>query len=107
LTLDERTVIADLRREPWTLRDIGDELGRSPSTIRRELRRNLDDRGRYLLGVSQKYTSVPVPAVTDWCQAKPRKISITSRLLLTERSGQRCFDPFCRDTHFGVLSFPR
>ena len=39
LSLDERTVIADLRRARWTLRDIADELGRSPSTISRELRR--------------------------------------------------------------------
>ena len=48
LSLDERTVIADLRRARWTLRDIADELGRSPSTISRELRRNAADRGRYL-----------------------------------------------------------
>lgn len=48
LSLDERTMIADLRRARWTLRQIADELGRSPSTISRELRRNADDRGRYL-----------------------------------------------------------
>ena len=48
LSLDERTVIADLRREGCSLRRIAAELGRSPATISRELRRNADDRGRYL-----------------------------------------------------------
>jgi IS30 family transposase len=48
LSLDERTVIADLRRQQWTVRQIAHELDRSPSTISRELRRNTDDRGRYL-----------------------------------------------------------
>lgn len=48
LSLDERTVIADLRREKRTVRAIAQELGRSPATISRELRRNADDHGRYL-----------------------------------------------------------
>jgi hypothetical protein len=38
----ERTTIADLRRTGATLRAIGVELGRSPATISRELRRNAD-----------------------------------------------------------------
>lgn len=42
LSEEERTVIADLRRTGTTLRAIGEELGRSPATISRELRRNLD-----------------------------------------------------------------
>jgi len=48
LSLDERMVIADLRREQRTVREIARELGRSPATVSRELRRNVDDRGRYL-----------------------------------------------------------
>src|SRR5690348_4808502 len=42
LSEDERSTIADLRRTGATLRTIGMELGRSPATISRELRRNLD-----------------------------------------------------------------
>lgn len=42
LSEDERTAIADLRRTGATLRMIGVELGRSPATISRELRRNAD-----------------------------------------------------------------
>jgi len=48
LSLDERMLIADLRREQRTVREIARELGRSPATVSRELRRNVDDRGRYL-----------------------------------------------------------
>ncbi|MDQ2749151.1 MAG: IS30 family transposase [Actinomycetota bacterium] len=54
LSLDERTVIADLRRERRTVRQIAAELARSPSTISRELRRNADDRGRYLPATADK-----------------------------------------------------
>ncbi|MGI8647903.1 MAG: IS30 family transposase [Mycobacteriales bacterium] len=54
LSLDERTVIADLRRGRWTVRDIAQALGRSPSTVSRELRRNADDHGRYLPATADK-----------------------------------------------------
>ena len=40
-------VIADLRRTGATVRTIGAELGRAPSTIARELSRNRDGAGRY------------------------------------------------------------
>ena len=40
LSEDERVTIADLRRRGHTVRDIGARLGRAPSTISRELRRN-------------------------------------------------------------------
>jgi IS30 family transposase len=42
LSEDERVMIGDLRLGGATLRVIGAELGRSPSTVSRELRRNLD-----------------------------------------------------------------
>ena len=47
LSLDERTMIADLHREGVTVRGIADQLGRAASTISRELRRGGDDQGRY------------------------------------------------------------
>lgn len=40
LSQDERIAIADLRRSGLSMRAIADRLGRSPSTISRELRRN-------------------------------------------------------------------
>ncbi len=47
LSEDERCAIADLRRSGKTVRLIAAELGRSASTISRELRRNVDAAGRY------------------------------------------------------------
>jgi IS30 family transposase len=47
LSEDERITISDLRRSGATLRTIAKDLGRSPSTISRELRRNVDPAGRY------------------------------------------------------------
>jgi IS30 family transposase len=41
-------VIADLHRDRRPVREIAAVLGRSPSTVSRELRRNLDHGGRYL-----------------------------------------------------------
>lgn len=43
LSEDERVRIADLRRAEYTVRGIALELGRSPATISRELRRNRDE----------------------------------------------------------------
>ena len=40
LSEEERVTIADLRRRGHTIRDIGARLGRAPSTVSRELRRN-------------------------------------------------------------------
>lgn len=48
LSLEERTEIADLRREGKGVREIADAIGRSPATVSRELRRNADDAGCYL-----------------------------------------------------------
>ena len=47
LSEDERVRLADLRREGRTMRDIAVLMGRSPSTISRELRRGVDAAGRY------------------------------------------------------------
>ena len=47
LSEDERIVIADLLRAGQTVRAIALELGRSPSTVSREIRRNSDAHARY------------------------------------------------------------
>ena len=48
LSEDERVTLADLRRRGHTVRGIATELGRSPATVSRELRRNVDpDSGGY------------------------------------------------------------
>ena len=47
LSEDERIRLADLRREQRTMREIGALMGRSASTISRELARGADAGGRY------------------------------------------------------------
>jgi len=47
LSEHERVVIADLLEGGRTIRAIAEEIGRSPSTVSREIRRNRDGRGRY------------------------------------------------------------
>src|SRR3954466_7131328 len=47
LSEDERLVIADLHRAGRGVREIAAEIGRAPSTVARELRRNQHDDGSY------------------------------------------------------------
>ena len=47
LSQDERIQIADLRRAGLSMRVIADQLGRAPSTISRELRRNAGTQSGY------------------------------------------------------------
>ncbi len=54
LSLSEREQIDEYRRDGWTIRAIAHALGRSPSTISRELRRALSSRGKYLASRAQR-----------------------------------------------------
>jgi transposase, IS30 family len=55
LSEDERVRIAELRRQGLSMRAVAEKIGRSPSTISRELRRNQDpERGQYRPFVAQK-----------------------------------------------------
>jgi IS30 family transposase len=56
LSLTERTTIADLHRAGVGVCAIADELGRSASTVSRELRRNIDGQGRYLPATAERLT---------------------------------------------------
>src|SRR6185369_9816321 len=53
LSLDERHRIAALRKARFGVREIAADLGRSASTISRELRRNANAEGRYLPAAAQ------------------------------------------------------
>ena len=54
LSLAERTTIADLHRAGVGVCVIAEELGRAASTVSRELRRNVDEQGRYLPATAQR-----------------------------------------------------
>src|SRR5690242_16973389 len=61
LSEDERVTIADLRRRGHTIRDIGTRLGRAPSTISRELRRNRAPEGGYRPSPAQRMAQARRP----------------------------------------------
>ena len=56
ITLEERYAIMALKRQRYSVRAIARELGRAPSTISRELSRNVRPSGRYNPGVAHSYT---------------------------------------------------
>ncbi len=70
LTLAERIAIADLHRDGGTVTTIAAELGRAPSTISRELRRNCDPQQRYLPNAAQR--------IATSRQARPRERRVVS-----------------------------
>jgi IS30 family transposase len=55
LSLAERTTIADLHHAGVGVRGIAEQLGRTASTVSRELHRNADDAGRYLPATAQRF----------------------------------------------------
>ncbi len=55
ITLEERYAIMALKKSRYSIRAIAVELGRSPSTISRELRRNVRPSGRYSPDVAHSY----------------------------------------------------
>ncbi len=56
ITLEERYAIQAMRRQKLSIRSIARELGRSPSSISRELSRNRRPGGRYSPDVAHSYT---------------------------------------------------
>lgn len=55
LSIDEREVILKMRENDKTLEEIGYKLGRSRSTISRELQRNVSSTGEYKAHLAEKY----------------------------------------------------
>lgn len=70
LSADERIVISDLNRAGAGVRSIAAEVGRPPSTISRELRRNSDGQDRYLPHAAQR--------LADTRRRRPRQRRVTT-----------------------------
>ncbi|MGH9216755.1 MAG: IS30 family transposase [Acidimicrobiales bacterium] len=85
LSLDERTVIADLHRERKSVREIAVAIGRSPATVSRELRRNVDYIGRYLPHGADRLATERVP------RPRQRRLLVDDELraVVTELLGKR------------------
>ena len=71
LSQDERIEIADLRLAGLSLRQIADQLGRAPSTISRELRRNAATRSG---GLEYRATTAQWHAHRSSRRPKPAKL---------------------------------
>jgi IS30 family transposase len=57
ITLEERYAINVMRKHHYSIRAMARELGRAPSTISRELRRNLRPTGRYVPDYAHSYAT--------------------------------------------------
>lgn len=57
ITLEERYAINVMRKHRYSIRAIARELGRAPSTISRELWRNLRPSGRYVPAIAHSYAT--------------------------------------------------
>jgi len=55
ITLEERYAIQAMKKQRFSIRAIARELGRAPSTISRELSRNLRPTGRYVPDIAHSY----------------------------------------------------
>jgi IS30 family transposase len=55
ITLEERYAINVMRKQRYSIRAIARELGRAPSTVSRELSRNLRPSGRYVPGIAHSH----------------------------------------------------
>lgn len=55
ITLEERYAINVMRKHRFSIRAIAREIGRAPSTVSRELRRNVRPTGRYVPGIAHSY----------------------------------------------------
>lgn len=57
ITPEERYAINVMRKQRYSIRAIARELGRAPSTISRELRRNVRPTGRYVPDIAHSYAT--------------------------------------------------
>jgi len=88
LSLPERLQIADLLRLDCSMRKIADTLGRSPSTIKRELDRHRDADGRYLPHTADH------TAQMERRRPREHKLVANPRLRkLVQRKLNRCWSP--------------
>ena len=88
LNLRERLQIADLLRMGFSMRRIADELGRHPSTIKRELDRHRNQDGRYLPRTADHDARLH--------RARPRATKLAanpSLRRLVQRKLNRCWSP--------------
>ncbi len=88
LSLRERLQIADLLRLGSSMRQIAADLGRAPSTVKRELDRHRDGQGRYMPQAADH--------VAELGRSRPRAHKLTANpqlRKLVQRKLNRCWSP--------------
>ncbi len=81
ITLEERYAIMALRKQRFSIRRIARELGRAPSTISREFRRNVRPSGRYTPSVAHEYAVARRRRCRRGTQFNPEEWGLVRRLL--------------------------
>ena len=89
LSQDERIEIADLRHAGLSIRQIADQLGRAPSTISRELRRNATASGYRPFEAHRRATARPARHHQRRLQASPELRQPVGELLAQRWSPQQ------------------
>ena len=89
LSQDERIEIADLRHAGLSIRQIADQLGRSPSTISRELRRNATASGYRPFEAHRRATARRARHHQRRLQASPGLLQAVGELLAQRWSPQQ------------------
>lgn len=84
LSEDERVMISDLHRAGTSVRVIAADLGRNPSTVSRELRRNRSATGRY--GASDAHRQ----AALRRCRPRARRVAVDLELRQFVQSCLEC-----------------
>jgi IS30 family transposase len=88
LTFEQREEIAIRRAQGQSLRQIGGAIGRSPSTVSRELRRNA------VVGVGYRATSAHALAFERASRPKPGKLHVNAQLRgIVERDLKKRYSP--------------
>jgi transposase, IS30 family len=90
LSQDERIELADLRHAGLSIRQIADHLGRAPSTISRELRRNAVGSGTYRpFEAHRRATGRRARHHRRWIETSPGLVQMVSELLAQRWSPQQ------------------
>jgi IS30 family transposase len=101
ITLEERYAINALRKQRYSIRAIARELRRAPSTISRELRRNLRPTGRYVPDIAHSYATARRRRSRRNARIGPEVWEIVDRYLRLQWSPEQV-SGFLRDE--GILS---
>jgi IS30 family transposase len=102
ITLEERYAMMALKKQHYSLRAIARELGRAPSTISREFRRNPRPSGRYSSSVAHEYAVARRRRSRRGTQFSPEQWLLIRRLLERDWSPEQISGWLARQGIFSI-----